>query len=78
MLERIKYLMKHGYLKYNEDTIKEYETVVRNMLTARNLLVRISITGEIESSVRFKNYFELAREKEISTLFRILAELEDN
>ena len=47
------------------------------MLTARNLLVRISITGEIESAVRFKNYFELAREKEISTLFRILAELED-
>ena len=77
MLERIKYLMNHGFLKYNEDTINEYQTVVRNMLTARNLLVRISITGEIESAVRFKNYFELAREKEISTLFRILAELED-
>ena len=47
------------------------------MLTARNLLVRISITGEIESSVRFKKYLDAAKEKEISILFRILAELED-
>ena len=77
MLERIKYLMNHGFLKYNEDTINEYQTVVRNMLTARNLLVRISITGEIESSVRFKTYLDAAKEKEISILFRILAELED-
>ena len=55
----------------------KYQTVVRNMLTARNLLVRISITGEIESSVRFKTYLDAAKEKEISILFRILAELED-
>ena len=38
---------------------------------------RKTITGEIESSVRFKKYLDAAKEKEISILFRILAELED-
>ena len=78
MYERIKYLMNHGFLKYNQETLDEYHTVVVNMLTARNLLVRISITGEIESSVRFKTYLDAAKEKEIGILFKILAELEDN
>lgn len=77
MLERIKYLMNNGYLKYNQNTIDEYATVVRNMLTARNLLVRISITSEIEASSRFKIYLDAAKEKEISILFRIIAELEE-
>ncbi|MCM1084028.1 MAG: hypothetical protein NC393_08400 [Clostridium sp.] len=77
MLERIKYLMEHGYLKFNQDTIDEYETVVTNMLTARNLLVRISITGEIEAASRFKKYFDAAKEKEVCVLFKILAELDE-
>lgn len=78
MYERIKYLMNNGYLKYNQQTLDEYQTVVTNMLTARNLLVRISITGEIEASVRFKKYLDAAKEKEIGILFEVLAELEDN
>ena len=78
MYERLKYLMNHGYLKFNQETLDEYETVVTNMLTARNLLVRISITGEIEASSRFKTYLDAAKEKEIGILFKVLAELEDN
>lgn len=77
MLDRLKYLMKHGYLVYNQDTLDEYQVVVDNMLAARNLLLKISITGDIESASRFKKYFDGAKEKEISILFRVLAELED-
>lgn len=77
MYERIKYLMNNGVLKFNQDILDEYETVVTNMLTARNLLVRISITNEIEAAPRFKTYFDAAKEKEIGLLFKILAELED-
>lgn len=78
MYQRILYLMNNGYLKYNQETLDEYETVVVNMLTARNLLVRISITDEIEASVRFKTYLNKAKEKEISILFKVLSELEEN
>lgn len=78
MYERIKYLMNNGYLKFNQQTLDEYATVVTNMLTARNLLVRISITGEIEAASRFKTYLDAAKEKEIGILFKVLAELEDN
>lgn len=78
MYERIKYLMSNGYLKFDQNILDEYETVVVNMLTARNLLVRISITGEIESSVRFKTYLDAAKEKEVGILFKIIDELESN
>lgn len=78
MYERIKYLMNNGYLKYNQEMLDEYSAVVTNMLAARNLIVRISITGEIEASVRFKTYFDAAKEKEIGILFKVLAELEEN
>ena len=77
MLERIKYLMDHGYLKYNQETIDGYDVVVKNMLAARNLLLRMSITGEIEAANRFKTYFDAAKEKEISILFKIIAELDE-
>lgn len=77
MYERLKYMMNHGFLKFNQETLDEYATVVTNMLTARNLLVRISITDEIESSVRFKTYLNAAKEKEIGILFKVLAELEE-
>jgi hypothetical protein len=78
MYERIKYMMNNGYLKFNQELLDEYEIVVKNVLTARNLLVRISITDEIESSVRFKTYLDTAKEKEIAILFKVLAELEEN
>ena len=77
MLERIKYLMNNGALKYNQQTIDEYATVVTNMLAARNLLLKISITGNIELSNRFKTYLDAAKEKEIGILFKVLAELEE-
>ena len=77
MYERIKYLMDHGYLKFNQETLDAYATVVKNMLAARNLLVRISITDEIEAASRFKTYFNAAKEKEVNVLFEILAELEE-
>lgn len=76
MYERIKYLMANSYLEYNQDLLDEYKLVVINMLTARNLLVRISITGEIEAKVRFKTYLDAAKEKEIAILFKVLSELD--
>ena len=78
MYERIKYLMNNGVIKYNQTILDEYATVVTNMLTARNLLVRISITGEIEACQRFKTYLDAAKEKEIGILFKVLSEMEDN
>jgi hypothetical protein len=71
-------MMNNGFLKFNQELLDEYEIVVKNVLTARNLLVRISITDEIESSVRFKTYLDTAKEKEIAILFKVLAELEEN
>ncbi len=77
MYKRIEYLMEHGYLKFNQETLDAYATVVKNMLAARNLLVRISITNEIEASSRFKTYFNAAKEKEVNVLFEILSELDE-
>lgn len=76
MYERIKYLMEHGVLKYNQEILDEYETVITNVLAARNLLVRISISGDLLAATRFKTYFDAAKEKEVSILFKVLAELE--
>jgi hypothetical protein len=77
MFERIRYLMAQGHLKYNEDLILGYKTVVRNMLTARNLLIKISINGNISESEKIKSYFEMAKEKELGVLLEVLAELDN-
>ena len=76
MLERIKYLMANGYLNYDEDLIKSYEEVVKNMLAARNLLIKISISEDVGEASRFKTYFNLAKEKEVAVLLEVLSRLD--
>lgn len=76
MLERLKYLMNTGHLKYNQETLDAYKVVVDNVLAARNLLIRISITEDISVGNRFKDHLETAKEKEVAILFNVLAELE--
>ena len=77
MLERLKYLMANDYMEYDKEILDEYKTVVVNMLAARNLLVRISITGDTGAAVRFKKYFNIAKEKEVSILLKVLSLLDN-
>ncbi len=77
MLERLKYLMVNDYMEYDKEILDEYKTVVVNMLAARNLLVRISITGDTGAAVRFKKYFNIAKEKEVSILLKVLSLLDN-
>ncbi|MBO6166666.1 MAG: hypothetical protein J6O17_09925 [Eubacterium sp.] len=76
MYERIKYLMANGYLNYDQDLLDTYQLVVKNMLTARNLLIKISINGKLSDASRFKMYFSIAKEKEISVLLEIASRLD--
>lgn len=76
MYERIKYLMERGYIAYDAELLDNYSLVVKNMLTARNLLIKISITENMEDASRFKMYFGIAREKEASVLLEVLSRLE--
>ena len=76
MYERIKYLMANGYLNYDQDLLDTYQLVVKNMLTARNLLIKISINGNLEDASRFKMYFGIAKEKEVSVLLEVLSRLD--
>ena len=46
------------------------------MLTARNLLVRISITGEIDRADRFAKYLNTAKDMEVKVLSKVLEQLE--
>lgn len=75
MLERIKYLMANGYLNYDQEIIDSYKEVVKNMKAARNLLIKISISEDIREASRFKIYFNLAKEKEVSVLLEVLSRL---
>ena len=76
MLERIKYLMANGFLNYDETLIKNYELVVKNMQTARNLLIKISINDDVRQATKFKMYFDIAKEKEVSVLLEVLSRLD--
>ena len=76
MLERIKYLMANGFLNYDEDLIRNYEEVVKNMLAARNLLLKISLNGNTSEASRFKTYFNIAKEKEVAVLLEVLSRLD--
>ena len=76
MLERIKYLMANGYLNYDADLISEYEEVVKNMQAARNLLIKISINEDVAEAARFKDYFRIAKEKEVAVLLEVLSRLD--
>lgn len=72
MLERLKYLMEHEVIPFDQAMLDEYAKVVENMLTARNLLVRISITDEIEAGARIAVYLKEAKEKEIAILGKVI------
>ncbi|MEE3399460.1 MAG: hypothetical protein VZR64_08345, partial [Eubacterium sp.] len=76
MLARIKYLMANGYLNYDADLITSYEEVVKNMQAARNLLIKISINEDVSAAVRFKDYFQIAKEKEVAVLLEVLSRLD--
>ncbi len=71
MLDRLKYLMANEVIPFNQEMLDDYAVVVEDMLTARNLLVRISVTNEIEAGGRIAGYLDDAREKEIAILSKV-------
>ena len=71
MLERLKYLMANEVIPYQPELLEQYEVVVENMLTARNLLIRISVTGELDAGKRIAQYLRDAKEKEIPVLQQV-------
>ncbi len=75
MLERLKYLMANEVIPFDQTMLDEYAQVVDDMLTARNLLVRISITGEIEAGARIAGYLDSAKEKEVAILGKVVKQL---
>jgi len=75
MYERLKYLMANGYLNYDEELLDSYGVVVRNVLTARNLLIKISINEDVSEASRFKTYFNIAKEKEVAVLLEVLSRM---
>lgn len=72
MHERLKYLMANEVIPFDQAMLDDYAKVVDDMLTARNLLVRISVTGEIEAGERIKGYLNLARDKETIILGKVV------
>lgn len=76
MYERIKYLMEKGYLPMDQALLDEYAEVVEDVLAARNLVIRISISGDTSAKNRFAGYFENAKTKEVEVLNKVLAQLE--
>ena len=75
MHERLKYLMANEVIPFDQEMLDEYAEVEDDMLAARNLLVRISITDDISISNRFKMYFDAAKEKEIRILTKVMEQL---
>lgn len=71
MLDRLKYLMANEVIPFNQEMLDDYAVVVEDMLTARNLLVRISVTNEIEAGGRIADYLDDAREKETAILSKV-------
>lgn len=71
MLDRLKYLMANEVIPFNQEMLDDYAVVVEDMLTARNLLVRISVTNEIEAGGRIAGYLDDAREKETAILSKV-------
>lgn len=72
MLDRLKYLMANEVIPFDQAMLDSYAEVVDNMLTARNLLVRISVTGEIEAGSRIANYLDDAKAKEVEILQKVV------
>ena len=72
MMERLKYMMDHGYIEFNGDILNDYMEVENTMLTARNLLIKTSITGKVDCMDRFEKYLMGAKEKEIAVLGKVV------
>jgi hypothetical protein len=72
MMERLKYMMDNGYLEFNGDILDGYMQVQNAMLTARNLLIKCSITGNVDCVDRFANYLNKAKEKEVEVLTQVV------
>ena len=72
MMERLKYKMDHGYFEFNGDILNDYMEVENTMLTARNLLIKTSITGKVDCMDRFEKYLMGAKEKEIAVLNKVV------
>ncbi len=72
MGERLKYMMDKGYLAYDADVLDDYQSVINTCLTARNLLLKVSITGNVDCADRFEKYLMGAKEKEIAVLTKVV------
>ena len=72
MLDRLKYLMANEVIPFDQAMLDEYSEVVEDMLAARNLLVRISVTGEIEAGSRIADHINSAREKDVAILTKVM------
>lgn len=72
MLDRLKYLMANEVIPFNQEMLDDYAAVVEDTLTARNLLVRISVTNELEAGGRIAGYLDDAREKETAILSKVV------
>lgn len=72
MMERLKYMMDNGYLEFNGDILNDYMEVENLMLTARNLLIKTSITGKVDCMDRFEKYLMSAKEKETAVLSQVV------
>lgn len=75
MIERLKYLMEKGYMEYDNEILDAYMEVVNYMLTARNLLIKTSITGDVNCLDRFERYINGAKAKEIEVLGKVIERL---
>lgn len=73
MFDRIKYLMANEVIPFDQAMLDEYQAVVDDMLAARNLLVRISVTGDIVAGVRINGYLNEAKGKEMAVLSKIVS-----
>ena len=72
MMERLKYMMDKGVLEFNDEILNGYMEVENTMLTARNLLIKTSITGNVDCIDRFEKYLMSAKEKEIAILSKVV------
>ena len=72
MLDRLKYLMANEVIPFDQAMLDQYSEVVEDMLAARNLLVRISVTGEIEAGSRIADHINSAREKDVAILTKVM------
>lgn len=72
MNNRLHYLMANEVIPFDQTMLDEYAQVVDDMLAARNLLVRISVTGEIDAGDRITAYLDAAKEKEVAILTKVV------